>query len=47
LWIEPEEEVDRYLALMDRGFEGQGNGINAMELARSRAQQISSSLPPE
>ena len=45
--INSEEEADRFVALSDRAFEAHGNGINAMELARSRAQQISSSLPPE
>ena len=45
--LNSEEEADRFVALSDRAFEAQGNGINAMELARSRAQQISSSLPPE
>ena len=42
-----EAEADRFVALSDRAFEAQGNGINAMERARIRAEEISSSLPPE
>lgn len=45
--IDSQEKADRYSALVSQSIEAQGNGSNAMERARMRAEEISSSLPPE
>jgi hypothetical protein len=40
-----QEQADKYNALVEKALETQGNGINALERARSRADQIAASLP--
>jgi hypothetical protein len=40
-----QEQADKYNKLVDQALETQGNGTNALERARSRAEEIAVSLP--